>query len=71
MTKLPFVVVGPSEYDCFCGAANPSEHIIVEHPGDRTYCQSFNTFGRWSFRVCIDKTPEDDELTQHMKDIST
>jgi hypothetical protein len=68
--KYP-LIQGPSEYDCFCGAKNPSEHIWVDHPGERTYCQSFNTFGKWSYKVCIDKPPENFCTEEDMKDIST
>jgi hypothetical protein len=71
VTKLPFIVQGPTEYDCFCGANDPSEHIWVDHPGERIYCQSFNTFGKWSYKVCIDKTPENPCTEEDMRDIST
>ncbi len=72
MTKiLPFTVRGPTEYDCFCGANNPSEHIFVKEPGNRTVCSVIYAFGSISYRTCIEKPPEDLCTEEDMKDIST
>ena len=61
----------PSEYDCFCGADNPSEHVWVKDPGDRTVCHTQYFFGTWSYRTCIYKESEDTCTVEDMEDIST